>query len=125
MEWSSVRFPFALPRSAKGCRGHVGRHSRRAAARDAAGVADSDRIIMGSIIRHPPAGNIIELVAPSRATRIVRLDHTRDRGSAANLESEGSIAPGSLRRRAHVGAARRDGHIRTDASIFVRGRVAA
>ena len=124
MEWSSVRFPFALLRSAKGCRGRVGRHRRRAAARDAAGVADSDRIIMGRI-RHPPAGINIELVAPSRATRIVRLDHTRDRGSAANLESEGSIAPGGFRRRAHVGAARRDGHIRTDASILVRGRVAA
>lgn len=120
MEWSSVRFAFALLPSTKGC--HVRWHRRppETAAHDAdapTGVADADQI-------NHPAGIIIELVAQSRATRIVYLDHTHNRRSSAYPEPEGSIASDSFCRRAHVGTACRDGHIRSDAAILVRVHVA-
>ena len=113
----SVRTSFALvvPNSNR---------CQRRRAHDAAasiGVVDADVEIIVVVLHPPTAGyDVVNLDAQPGATRIVRVDDTRDRGSAPRLESQVAIPSHGVRRIAHGGTARIDGRVRADAGILVR-----
>lgn len=124
--WSSVRASFAIVvRVSLGCRRRRAQETPAPHDADAAiGVVDADVEIIVVLLRPPAGDDVIDVLdAQSRATRIVHLDDTRDRGPSPRLESQVPIAPHGPRRIAHVGPARIDGHVRPHAPILVRERV--